>query len=113
MTPLLAAGRLDRRVTIVRPAVTRDALNTPVEGEPTRTVRWASVRPAPGTERFANLENAATAPTRFVLRWQADLVRITDRIEHDGRTYDVVSVMEIGRREGWEVLGVSRTEASA
>jgi hypothetical protein len=62
--------------------------------------------PGPGTERFQNAELAATAPMRFVLRWHADLVRDTDRIEaDDGRTYEVLWWAEIGLREGIEVLG--------
>jgi head-tail adaptor len=111
MNPLVAAGKLDRRVTIVRPNYTRDAAGEQVAGPPTETVRWASVRPAPGTERFQNAETAAEAPMRFVFRWEDDLVRVTDSILHDdGRTYAVASVTEIGRREGWEVLATARGE---
>lgn len=108
---LLAAGKLDRRVTIVRDgAATTDDWGEATAGTPARMTRWASMRPAPGTERFANAENAATAPMRFVFRWAADLVRVTDRLELGGRTYDIKSVTEIGRREGWEVLAIARAE---
>lgn len=107
---LLEAGRLDRRVTVLRPSFTRDAHNELVAGEPVPTERFASVRPAPGTERFQDAETAAAAPMRFVFRWEAELVKVTDSIEHDGRTYAVASVTEIGRREGLEVLAVARGE---
>lgn len=110
--PLMAAGKRDRRVTIVRPTYSRNAINEPIAGAPVEKVRWASVRPAPGTERFQSAETAAAAPMRFVFLWEADLVRVTDSIEHDdGRTYAVSSVTEIGRREGWEVLATARGEA--
>jgi head-tail adaptor len=103
--PLVLAGRLDRRVAILRDGTpTRNSRNEEIP------VRWASVKPAPGTERFASAENAATAPMRFVFRWAADLVRVTDRLRHDGRDYDIKSVTEIGRREGWEVLATARAE---
>lgn len=109
---LLQAGLLDRRVTIVRPAgFTRNAHNEQVEGTPTTEARWASVKPAPGTERFQSAETAAQAPMRFVFRWEDDLVRVTDRLLHDdGREYAISSVTEIGRREGWEVLATARGE---
>jgi head-tail adaptor len=111
MNPLVAAGKLDRRVTIVRPTFTRNAENERVEGEPERVARWASVRPAPGTERFQNSETAAEAPMRFVFRWEADLVEVTNTIEdEDGRPYAIASITEIGRREGWEVLATARGE---
>lgn len=108
---LLAAGRLDRRVTIVRDGpATKDSMGEAIASAPIEVERWASVRPAPGTERFANAENAASAPMRFVFRWEDDLVRATDRLRHDGRTFDVKSVIEIGRREGLEILAVGRTD---
>ncbi len=109
--PLLVAGRLNRRVTIVRPTFTTNGINERVEGTPTRTKVWASMAPGPGTERFQNAELAAEAPMRFVMRWHADLVRDSDRIEgDDGRTYEILWWAEIGLREGIEVLGQARAE---
>lgn len=108
---LLAAGKLDRRVTILRPTYTVNAIREKIEGPPDQTVRWASVKPAPGTERFRSAETAAEAPMRFVFRYEPDLVRVTDGILHDdGRTYAISSVTEIGRHEGWEVLATARGE---
>lgn len=109
---LTDAGRRDRLVTIVRQVTSgTDSWGDPVPSSETETERWAAVTPSPGTERFANAENAATAPIRFVFRWEDDLVRVTDTLRHDdGREYDVKSVTEIGRREGWEVLAVARAE---
>lgn len=121
---LLQRGKLDRRVTIVRdgaeavnnrwtgadPAADTDSWGQEQSEGAGRIERWASARPAPGIERFANAENAASAPMRFVFGWEADLVRRTDRIEHDGQTYDIKSAIEIGRREGWEVLATARVE---
>jgi head-tail adaptor len=111
---LVAAGRLDRRVTILRGGVpTVDDYNEPVAGADAETETFASVRPVPGTERFRNAENAADAPMRFVFRWRADLVRVTDRLRFEGRIFAVASVTEIGRREGIEVLATARGEAVA
>jgi SPP1 family predicted phage head-tail adaptor len=108
---LLAAGKLDRRVTIERVTTSRDAANEEVETWGTHATRWASARPAPGTERFQSAELAAEAMMRFVFRWEDDLVTVEDRILHeDGRRYAIASVTEIGRREGWEALASARGE---
>jgi head-tail adaptor len=76
----------------------------------TETQAWAMVKSAPGTERFANAENAATAPMRFFFRWREDLVRLTGKIVMDGRSYDVKSVEEVGRRELLQVLAVAQVD---
>ena len=110
MNRLVAAGNLDRRVRIDRATPTRDAHNEETMAWAEYATRWASVRPAPGTERFRSAETAAEAPMRFVFRWEADLVGVEDLLFHDGRTYEISSVTEIGRREGWEVLAVARAE---
>lgn len=112
--PLLAKGRLSRRVTIVRPAVTTNSHNETVEdGEPQRTSTSCSMAPGPGTERFQNAELAASAPMRFIFLYRPDLVRDTDRIEaDDGRTYEILWWAEIGRREGIEVLGQARADTN-
>lgn len=111
--PLLAKGRLSRRVTIVRPAVTTNAHNEPVESGATRSATWCSMAPGPGTERFQNAELAASAPMRFIFLYRPDLVRDTDRIEaDDGRTYEILWWAEIGRREGIEVLGQARADTN-
>jgi SPP1 family predicted phage head-tail adaptor len=108
---LLAAGKLDRRVTVERATSTTDEHGEAVLVWGEHAVRWASVKPAPGTERFQNEETAAEAPMRFVFRYEADLVTVEDRILHeDGRRYFIASVTEIGRREGWEVLATARGE---
>jgi head-tail adaptor len=111
--PLLAAGRLNRQATIVRPTFTTNAINEQVEGSPARTKTWCAMAPGPGTERFQNSELAGTAPMRFVFRWRRDLVREGDRIEgDDGRSYEILWWAEIGLREGIEVLAQARAETT-
>ena len=112
MTRLAEAGKLNRRVTIERAGVASwNGHGDPVPAAPVMTERWASITPVPGTERFANAENAASAPKRFVFRYEASLVQVTDTlIDEDGRRFDIKSVDEIGFREGLEVLALARAE---
>lgn len=108
---MLAKGRLNRRVQIESAGVpTYDNNNEPIAGAPSIKTRYAEVKPAPGTERFANAENAATAPTRFIFRYEKDLVDVQKVLIYEGRRYQILSAIEYGNREGWEVLGIARAE---
>ena len=110
---LLRAGRLTRPVTILRAgASTTNDYGEAISGAPIETPAMAGVSPAPGVERFASAELAATAQTRFVFRYRPDLVRVTDQLRSDGRVYEISSVTEIGQREGWEVLATTRAEVA-
>jgi SPP1 family predicted phage head-tail adaptor len=102
----MKSGKLDRRVVIVRPTHTTNSHNEQIEGVPTKMTTWASVRAMPGQERYANAQREVSAPLLFTFRWRADLVRETDRIEHDGRVFEVTSAVEVGRRAGLEVQGI-------
>jgi head-tail adaptor len=108
-------GRFDRPVVIVTPVqpTTTDDWNEATGPEPTRVDAWAAIRSAPGTERFQSAENAALAPMRFFFRWRDGLVSPTSVIEYDGRTFDVKSVEEIGRRELWQVIAVAKADEPA
>jgi head-tail adaptor len=109
---LVMAGRLNRRVTILRRTVATNSLNEEIEGLPAKTETFAGVMPAPGTERFASAEMAAQAPMRFILRFRPDPPTVKDAIRFDGHDYAISSVTEIGTREGWEILAVARADLS-
>lgn len=108
--PLTRAGNFTRPIAILRRTTTTDDHNEEVEGEPTRVETLASVKPAPGTERFQSAETAAAAPMRFIIRYRPDPPTVKDAIELDGRAYAIASVTEIGTREGWEILATARAE---
>lgn len=104
-------GAFDRLVTIVSPGTTeRDSWGEEGSPDPVETEVWAAVKPAPGTERFANGENAASAVWRFFFRWREGLVKPAWHILHDGRTFDVKSVEEVGRRQLLQVLAEARQD---
>lgn len=109
--PRITAGDLTERVTILRPgAAPRDAYGEEVPGADTETETYAKVSASPGSERFANAENAASAPMRFIFRWRDDLVRETDRLGYGGLIWDVKSAIPLVPRTWLEVLAVARTE---
>jgi head-tail adaptor len=101
----MQAGRLDRRLDILRAALTDDGFAT-VPGDPgiIGTV-WASKQDVSDGERFKNGTTDAGITTRFQVRWSSLTASITpaDTLRCEGQTYGVVGIKEIGRREGLEI----------
>jgi SPP1 family predicted phage head-tail adaptor len=106
----MRAGKLDRRIQIVREIETaRNALNEPiVEWTPVATV-WAQARWERGDERFEAQRIAGSAVMGFHMRYRGDLT-VKDRIVFEGRTFDIRDVREIGRRVVTEVDCVARAD---
>lgn len=108
----LAAGKLDRRITLERFTATPDAYNEPEKSWLTLGVRSASYEPLSDGERFRAGETAANASARFVIRYSSVVADLNpkDRLVFEGVTYDIVRVKEIGRREGLEITAAARAD---
>ncbi len=93
----MRAGKLDRRLRILRQIETgRDGLNQPIiEWGPVARV-WAQARPNRGAERFEAQQVTGTAMMTFHIRYRADLT-VKDRIDYDGKVWDINDVRELGR----------------
>jgi head-tail adaptor len=106
-------GKLDRRIRIERDGAPTHNGYQNVSGEPvTVATVWAQWMPGVGRERFANDENVATAPGVFVIRWSSRVRDVSplDRVEFEGRMYDIGRVEEIGRRVGLRIFATARAE---
>jgi SPP1 family predicted phage head-tail adaptor len=107
------AGDLDRRISIERATVARDAFNNPVPSTwlPVATV-WAAKMEIRDAERIAAQEVGAEVTTRFQIRWSSTVADVNpkDRLIFDGRTYGISAVKEIGRREGLEITANARAD---
>jgi SPP1 family predicted phage head-tail adaptor len=108
----MLAGRLDRRITILRATVAADEFNEQVETWGTLAVVWAQATPVMDAERQRAGETLASKAYRFTIRYSSDVAAVDprDRVTFDGRTYDVQGVKEIGRREGLEITATARAE---
>lgn len=107
----MRAGKLDRRLTILRfGEIGRDALNQPIEGYAAVATVWAQQRPVRGEERFEAQQVAASQVMTFHIRYRRDLT-VKDRVLYDGRTFDITDIREIGRREVSEFDCVARVDA--
>src|SRR5688572_13035679 len=105
----MRAGKLDRRVTIERAVMTTDGYGQDVPSWATLTTVWASKEDIRDAERMAAQQVGSTITTRFQIRWSSLVADLTpaDRIVYGERTYQVVAVKEIARREGLEVTATA------
>jgi SPP1 family predicted phage head-tail adaptor len=99
----MEAGKLDRRIRIDERTVVQDGIGGETETWVERATVWAEKRDLSGRELILAQQEAATATTRFVIRFRDDVAQ-TDRIVYDGVNHDIQHIAEIGRGEGLEIL---------
>ncbi|MEM6493692.1 MAG: head-tail adaptor protein [Pseudomonadota bacterium] len=104
---MLSAGSLDRRITLMRHGAEIDDGFTTRPGPLMEMgTRWASWRPTNGRRVFENLGRETLAAGSFWLRSDAvtrQLVEV-DKIGFADRVWDIVSITELGRRDGLEIM---------
>lgn len=104
----LRAGELNRRITIERKSVALDEQNAPIE-------TWAALasnvpaafRPVSGTDEVQGNEQSAQVRAEFWLRFKAGITT-EDRIDYQGRKFDILDVVEINFREGLRLPAIER-----
>ena len=101
------AGRMDRRIVIESRTIVQSPTGAPTETWATFATRWAAKRDLSGREYFEGRKDQAEVTTEFTIRWLAGLQREM-RVVHDGVTYDIQHLAEIGRREGWTILAEAK-----
>lgn len=103
----MQAGRLDRQVELRHVVLTRNSTTgEEVEAYSTYATVWAGKRDIRGREFFAAQQVNSEVSTVWQIRYRDD-VRMTDRLVIDGLDYNVVSIGEIGRREGLEIMATA------
>lgn len=100
-----AAGRMDRPIRIERATETIGTIGQVTKTWNTMISGHAQKIPVQGSEVLKFSREVTSQVARFVTRWFSDL-RPTDRIVEtaDSRTWDILYIEEIGRREGYSIL---------
>lgn len=113
----IAAGELDRRLTLQRPITTIDpALNQPVSaGWQTLATVWAKRTAVAGADAVEGAQPGRTSTHRFLIRWASALSGLTssDQVACDGVTYQVDRIEEFGRRVGLFIWATARPDLAA
>lgn len=96
----------DRRITLQRPAHTQDDSGGRVPGWETVCPVWARRLGAKGREFNAAGADLALVEEGFQIRYAPtwDGIDATWRVLYNGKTYDLLSVDEVGRRERFTLL---------
>ena len=99
----MRAGALDRRAQLQRPTLAQDSFGQPVETWTDVATVWAQKVPVRGAERFTDAQLDAQLEATFRIRHRSDVAPLW-RLTCEGTAYDVTAVLELGRREGLELL---------
>lgn len=107
-TSRIISGRLDRRVSLYEQRASKDRTGGPIVRLYPIAHVWASVSIVSGQlVDGVSEQRTSEASALMVLRYRSDITQKA-LIGYQGEAYDILSVSEIGRREGVE-LAVRRT----
>lgn len=99
----MRAGDLDRKLVIEEPTGTRNGIGENIETWSEFATVWAKRLPVKANEYYATDQVNAPVEAVFRIRWLSGLTAAM-RISYDGKYYDILSIQEIGRREGYELI---------
>lgn len=95
----MEAGRLDRLVTLQSLVITRDSdFGGEVKTWSTFAQVWAQVDNTGGREAQSAQQQVATRTVKLTIRWLSGVTE-TMRAVFEGRTLEIKTVAEIGRRK--------------
>lgn len=105
----LAAGKRDRRVTLLRQSQVDNHGDFQTVFTNVCTV-WGSYRPLRASERFAQSGNLAQAEVEFQILYSSAVSWLSpaDRLSVNGKEYEIVEVSELGRQKGLSVIAKLR-----
>ncbi len=111
----LAAGELDRRITIEVAVKGRDSSNGVTINWEVAFKRWAAKQDNSGQELAYDEQTLRQADTIWILRYDSQSLSIapeTHRIVHHGTVYKIIGIGEnTGRLDGLRLLTSSRPDA--
>lgn len=102
---MIRAGILDKTAIVQLPSDDVNALGEPVFTYSTFATRRIALIPMSGSEQINAMATQGTVMHRVRLRYTAGL-KPKMRLLCEGRTFEIVSVLERGRREEHELLAV-------
>ena len=92
---MLAAGTLDKRVTIEAPTSTRNAIGEAVPGWSVFAAAWASIEPLQGREFWAQQQVQSEVTVRIRIRYLAG-VTAAMRVVGGPKVYTILAVINPG-----------------
>jgi len=105
-------GRMDRHITIqelTADSPAQDTYGAPSESWGTYKKMWAEKRDTGGIESYMSKALQAEITTIWRVRYDSGITHKM-RIYYNSEGYDIVSINEIGRKEGLEIMTTKLTD---
>jgi len=100
----MRAGRLDRPITIETPVITQDITGQDISTWIPFHNTYGQIVPERGKEQYSSSGTHSHKQIKIVIRYKAGILP-TMRFVLDGAAYRIISVTEIIRRKGTEIIG--------
>ena len=99
----MRAGRMDRYLTIQKKVNSKDNDGATIETWSTRTYCWGEKRNLNMSERLQASAVESNISARYYVRYDTD-ISVQDRIVDGSDTYEILGILEIGRKKGLELI---------
>lgn len=100
---MLGSGLMTKKATVQTPTESANAIGEPILAWSTFATRWIALLPLSGSEQMTAMANEASVTHRVRMRYTSGL-KPKMRLEAEGRTFEIMSVVERGRREEHELM---------
>ena len=100
---MIRSGDLDTLATIETPTESANGIGEPVLSWSTFATRWIAITPLSGSEQLQAMATEGSITHRVRMRY-TDGLKPKMRLQADGRKFEIMSVMERGRREEHELM---------
>jgi SPP1 family predicted phage head-tail adaptor len=100
---MLRSGTMDRLAVVQTPTESASAIGEPILTWSDFATRWIAILPLSGSESLQALVNEGSVTHRVRMRYTTGL-KPKMRLTCEGRTFEIMSVVERGRREEHELM---------
>jgi SPP1 family predicted phage head-tail adaptor len=100
---MLKSGVMDKKATIETPTESTNAIGEPTFTWSTFATRFIALQPLSGNEQLIAMANEGSVTHRVRMRY-TDGLKPKMRIVVGGRTFEIMSALERGRREEHELM---------
>jgi SPP1 family predicted phage head-tail adaptor len=94
---------MDHLAVVQTPTESANAIGEPILTWSTFATRWIAILPLSGNEQITALANEGNVTHRIRMRYTAG-IKPKMRLVSEGRSFEIMSVVERGRREEHELM---------
>lgn len=100
---MIRSGLMDRLATVQTPAESANGIGEPILTWSDFATRWIAILPLSGNEQMTAMAQEGSVTHRVRMRYTSGM-KPKMRLVAEGRTFEVMSVVERGRKEEHELM---------